>query len=193
MPARVATGAAKLVWRHKTREHSRMSARSRCFGLLAVIAVAVLAPAPGSADDATTYIGPSTMGRFLGYTLMCRCLPYDEDYLQGVYYALFVDWQDETYADQMMGFLHSTMQGDYRDFDLFCQSKVCPNDYTIYLRDVVSMIDLDKESVAFQANYRHAVEGLGPGDGPRVVPATSWRCKLHPDAPRCARETTASP
>jgi hypothetical protein len=98
-----------------------------------------------------------TMGRFLGFTVMCDCFNEDPEHLQALYYALMVEWRDESYATAASGFMRETADnaGLYHAEANLCW-EICDNDFVPYLDDVMTMIDLETEPISFIEDYTWA-------------------------------------
>lgn len=93
------------------------------------------------------------MGKFLGHTVMCDCLPYEDDHLLALYFALLAEWEGDSYAEAASGYMELVRDGDYRNEATFC-SIICDHEFTIYLTDVVAVIDLETEPEVFVENYK---------------------------------------
>ncbi len=144
-----------------------------------------------------------TMGRFLGFTLMCDCFNEDPEHLQALYYALMVEWRDESYATAASGFMRETADnaGLYHAEANLCW-EICDNDFVPYLDDVMTMIDLETEPISFIEDYTwgyrarfdntqgQSVEDLYIVD-PIAGPWANSFCRSQPNSPKCRRTTEA--
>lgn len=168
--------------------------RLSLFAVLLFLALAGQAQAQNSTPA-------DTMGKFLGFTVMCDCFNEEPEHLQALYYALLVDWRDESYASAASGFMRETADnaGRYHAEANFCW-EVCNNDFVPYLDDVMTMIDMQSEPISFIENYtwayqawfgdtqKRSVEELyivDPEEGPWANPF----CHSQPNSPQCRRTT----
>jgi hypothetical protein len=156
-----------------------MSATSRC----AIAAVIVLAVLTAARSDDT--VSAKTMGEFLGYVVMCECLPYESSHQQAAFYALLVEEQGRTYADVADSHMRFTLGGDYRNTEAFCSVHICPSDAALYYGEVLSMIDVETEPEAFRLDYqRHLEASLPSAEAESEVPLRSF-CMWRPVGRGC--------
>lgn len=156
----------------------------RC--LAAAVLVALLAcPGPAESQEAS----PRRVGEFLGFILMCGCLPYETAHQSAAFYALMVEEQGARYADTAAGYMRQIQNGSYRNTGTVCSGYVCRNDYTIYMGEILAMIDLETEPDVFMDAYERAYgtggddsarDGDPPGGG--TLP---WFCAYGSANPQC--------
>lgn len=128
--------------------------------LLVLVALTfVLSSVSTRAQD---HVPVDDMGKFLGHTVLCGCLPFEDDHLLAVYFALMVEWEGDSYADAASGYMQLVRDKDYRNQATFC-SIICDHEFTTYLTDVVSMVDLDTEPATFIASYNGYRDAHGAG------------------------------
>jgi len=134
--------------------------------------VLVLVPLgfPGRTVHAQDEVAVDTMGKFLGHTVMCECIAQEDDHLLALYYALMVEWDGRSYADSASGYMKLVLDGDYRNEDAFC-AIICNHEFTTYLTDVVTIVDLKSEPETFLTDYSRYRE-MNDGDR-RDASATS--------------------
>lgn len=118
---------------------------------------------PSGASHAQDQVPVDSMGKFLGHTVMCGCLPYEDDHLLALYFALLVEWEDSSYADAASGYMELARDGDYRNEATFC-SIICDHEFTVYLTDVITVIDLETEPEEFIVRYNYYRDRHGSGD-----------------------------
>ena len=58
--------------------------------------VAFLFVFSSTATRAQDHVPVDDMGKFLGHTVMCGCLPFEDDHLLAVYFALLVEWEGDS-------------------------------------------------------------------------------------------------
>ncbi len=160
-----------------------MSATFGCRLKFVLVIAAICLAAPARAEDR---VNPQIVGEFLGYTLMCGCLPYEPDHLQAVYYALLVEEQGVSYANTAAGYMHHTRDGFYRNTGTFCSSFICSNDYALYMGEIVAMIDLDTEPADFQQAYWEE-RNDHRSDSAVEAPTLTQECRSHPASVGCKR------
>ena len=125
---------------------------------------------------------PSRLGEFLGYVLMCECLPYEKRQQEIAFYAMLSEAYGQTYADTAAGYMRATMDGFYRNTGTVCDGYVCGNDFTLYLGEVMAMTAMEDE--AYLAEY-DAAYGREEADKEAVAePGPSW-CAFKPFNPQC--------
>lgn len=133
----------------------------------------------GRADDT---VSPRRLGEFLGFVLMCECLPYESQHQQAAFNALLVEQYGQDYADTAIGYMHGTMDGFYRNTGTVCSGYVCGNDYTVYLGEILAMIDAEPDD--YLAAYG---EPVAQDTEPKATPTPSL-CAFKPFNPRCKGE-----
>jgi len=155
----------------------RTTARCTILGLLLALA--------GSGAQAEDSVSPQRLGEFLGFVLMCECLPYESNHQQVAFYAMMVEESGQSYADTAAGYMRGTMDGFYRNTATVCSGYICSNDYTLYLGEVLAMIAAEPDD-DYLAQYGAGYSVPGSDDAPAEKPAPSW-CAFKPFNPQCTR------
>jgi len=158
--------------------------------------VLLLFSGPSRAQDD---VAPDALGRFLGFTVMCGCFSEPPEHLQALYYALLLEWGDQSYATAASGFMREVADnaGRYQGEATVCW-RICDNEFLTYLTDTMTMIDMDTEPESFINNYRWAYNTWFGDDANRSLdelyetdPAhglwTGSFCYNQPSSPKCRR------
>ena len=153
----------------------RTTARCNVLGLLLVLA--------GTGAHAQETVSPQRLGEFLGFVLMCECLPYESDHQQVAFYAMMVEESGPDYADTAAGYMRATMDGFYRNTASVCSGYVCVNDYTLYLGEVLAMIEAEPDD-DFLTRYGAGYSLPREDEAPVSSPLPSW-CAFRPFHPQC--------
>lgn len=140
----------------------------------------VLSGTGARADDTDS---PQRMGEFLGLVLMCECLPYESRQQQVAFYAMMSESYGRSFADTAAGYMRATMDGFYRNTGTVCGGYICPNDFTIFLDEVMVMTAMEDDD--YLAGYGAAYGKQEDDDAPAAVPDPSW-CAFKPFNPQCS-------
>jgi hypothetical protein len=155
-----------------------------CMRFLLMSAVALSpASAPVMAQDRPE---AGSLGKVLGYTILCDCVPGDPEWLMSVYFAIIENAYDRNLAEAMSGHMRVAVNSAW-DNEMSICARVCGMEITQDLRELVSGIDGVVESPEFQEYAGSALQnGAEAEEEARPEPDPSW-CAFKPFNPQCTR------
>lgn len=148
----------------------------------AILAALLAYPGPAAPQETS----PQRVGEFLGFILLCGCLPYETAHQSAAFYALMVEEEGEHYADTAAGYMRRIQNGGYRNTATVCSGYICRSDYTTYMGEILAMIDLETEPETFTEAYEWAYGAYGGDSSARDgdPPTATW-CAWKEFHPQC--------
>ena len=129
------------------------------------------------------------LGRLLGYTILCDCVPGDPDWLMSVYFAIIENAYDRDLAEAMSGHMRVALNSGW-DNEMSICSRVCGLEITQDLRELVAGIDGVVGSPEFQPYIAPATKDGGGASAqtqPSPEPDPTW-CAFRSFNPQCTQE-----